>query len=98
MEGQRPRPTLSQFQHHVAEGRLSYFVAGCGAGGGGAQGGTASQITAWVKAHFTAPGEHRTPGWPSCDALAHVSSQPEPGDRLRVAISAPVAVTAPPRR
>ena len=47
-------PTLSQFKHYVAAGKLSYFVAGGGAGGGGAPGGTASQITAWVKAHFTA--------------------------------------------
>jgi 4-amino-4-deoxy-L-arabinose transferase-like glycosyltransferase len=46
-------PTLTQFQRYVANGRVHYFVAGNG-GGGGQGGGTASQITSWVQAHYTA--------------------------------------------
>ena len=51
--GSDPAPTLAQFQAWVAAGRIGYFIAG---GGQGAQGGsgTASEITAWVTANFTA--------------------------------------------
>ncbi|SHH46346.1 4-amino-4-deoxy-L-arabinose transferase [Jatrophihabitans endophyticus] len=45
-------PTLAQFKAYVAAGKITYFVAGTGQGGG--QSGVASQITAWVKAHYTA--------------------------------------------
>ena len=58
--GTDPSPTLAQFQADVAAGRVHYFIAG-GGGGGGAGGaggqssnGTASAITQWVAAHYTA--------------------------------------------
>jgi 4-amino-4-deoxy-L-arabinose transferase-like glycosyltransferase len=49
-------PTLAQFQAWVAEGKISYFIAGNGGGGGrgGSAGGTGSAITTWVAAHYTA--------------------------------------------
>ncbi|SDO37424.1 4-amino-4-deoxy-L-arabinose transferase [Nakamurella panacisegetis] len=54
-------PTLAQFQAYVAAGDIHYFISGgFGGGGGGFAGGqsgsttSASQITAWVKAHYTA--------------------------------------------
>jgi hypothetical protein len=40
-------PTLAQFQNYVADGEVHYFIAGGGSG-------TASEITAWVEAHYTA--------------------------------------------
>jgi 4-amino-4-deoxy-L-arabinose transferase-like glycosyltransferase len=48
-------PTLAQFQQYVAEGKISYYVAG-GQGGGGRGGSTSagSEILAWVTANFTA--------------------------------------------
>lgn len=49
-------PTLAQFQQYVADGDISYFIAsggGMGAGRGGSTG-SASEITAWVEATFTA--------------------------------------------
>ena len=56
--GTDPAPTLAQFERYVAEGKIHYFIAGGGVGFGGAgAGGTAddaSQITSWVKSHFTA--------------------------------------------
>jgi 4-amino-4-deoxy-L-arabinose transferase-like glycosyltransferase len=56
--GSDPAPTLAGFKQLVSEHKIHYFVSG-GIGGGGGQagpggGGAASQITAWVKAHFTA--------------------------------------------
>ena len=54
--GTDPAPKLAQFERYVAEGKIHYFIAGGGVGFGGA-GGTgddASQITSWVKSHFTA--------------------------------------------
>ncbi len=47
-------PTLAQFKAYVAEGDITYFIAGGGMGGGGAGGGTssASQITSWVESTF----------------------------------------------
>jgi 4-amino-4-deoxy-L-arabinose transferase-like glycosyltransferase len=59
--GTDPAPTLAQFEQYVSEGKIHYYIAGGvgGAGGfggpgAGASGGDASQITAWVEAHFTA--------------------------------------------
>ncbi|SEO56891.1 4-amino-4-deoxy-L-arabinose transferase [Actinacidiphila rubida] len=54
--GSDPSPTLAQFQKYVADGRIHYFIGGGGFGGGGGMGGsgTASQISTWVEAHFTA--------------------------------------------
>jgi 4-amino-4-deoxy-L-arabinose transferase-like glycosyltransferase len=48
-------PTLAQFQQYVAEGKISYYVAG-GQGGGGRGGSTSAggEILAWVTANFTA--------------------------------------------
>jgi 4-amino-4-deoxy-L-arabinose transferase-like glycosyltransferase len=54
--GSDPAPTLAQFEKLVSAHEIHYFVAsgsGGGAGGGGGSG-YGSQITAWVKAHFTA--------------------------------------------
>ncbi|NMO89268.1 glycosyltransferase family 39 protein [Actinomycetospora sp. TBRC 11914] len=55
-------PTLAQFQALVAAGDVHYFISsgdggGMGGGGMGGQGGSdsvGSQITTWVKAHYTA--------------------------------------------
>ncbi|MET9268914.1 glycosyltransferase family 39 protein [Kribbella sp. NPDC003557] len=46
-------PTLSQFQQWVAEGKISYYIAG---GQGGRAGGSsaASEIQSWVEANYTA--------------------------------------------
>ncbi|WP_333770535.1 ArnT family glycosyltransferase [Streptomyces sp. IBSBF 2435] len=53
--GSDPSPTLAQFKQYVAAGRIHYYIAGGGMGGGGMGGsGTASQITSWVEATFTA--------------------------------------------
>lgn len=59
--GSDSSPTLAEFQAYVASGDISYFIAsGNGAGGGGARGGqgdstsSASAITAWVTANYTA--------------------------------------------
>jgi 4-amino-4-deoxy-L-arabinose transferase-like glycosyltransferase len=58
--GSDPAPSLAEFQQLVAAHEVHYFVAGAGggfggAGGAGRGGGTdASQVTAWVAAHFTA--------------------------------------------
>ncbi len=48
-------PTLAQFQAYVKDGKISYFIAG-GQGGGGRGGSTssASAITSWVEANYTA--------------------------------------------
>ncbi len=56
--GTDPAPSLSQFEKYVAEGKIHYYIAG-GGGFGGAFGGggsndAASQISSWVKSHFTA--------------------------------------------
>jgi 4-amino-4-deoxy-L-arabinose transferase-like glycosyltransferase len=54
--GSDPSPTLKQFERYVANGQIHYFIAsGTGGGGGAGPGGnTASAITEWVGAHFTA--------------------------------------------
>jgi 4-amino-4-deoxy-L-arabinose transferase-like glycosyltransferase len=46
-------PTLAEFEHMVAAGEMHYFVGANQASFGGGSG-TAAQITAWVRAHFTA--------------------------------------------
>jgi hypothetical protein len=59
-DGSDPSISLAQFKADVAAGKIHYFLAGGGAGGGGGMGGSggtttvASQITSWVKAHYTA--------------------------------------------
>ena len=51
--GTDPSPTLRQFQRYVADGKIHYFIAGGGFGGGRGQGqSTSSRITAWVEANF----------------------------------------------
>ncbi|MDF3302244.1 glycosyltransferase family 39 protein [Streptomyces tropicalis] len=53
--GTDPSPTLAQFQKDAAAGRIHWFIAGGGMGGGprGSSGsGTAAQITAWVERNF----------------------------------------------
>jgi 4-amino-4-deoxy-L-arabinose transferase-like glycosyltransferase len=55
--GSDPSPTLVQFKAWVAAGRIHYFIAGGGLGGGlGGSGssGTASQITQWVESTYPA--------------------------------------------
>ena len=55
--GSDPAPTLAEFEKLVATREIHYFVtsgSGGGAGGPGGGSGYAAQITAWVKAHFTA--------------------------------------------
>jgi hypothetical protein len=46
-------PTLAEFQRMVAAGEIHYFVGANQASFGGGSG-PAAQITAWVRAHFTA--------------------------------------------
>ena len=50
-----PAPSLAQFEKLVSAHKIHYFVSS-GAGRTGARrgSGSGSQITAWVKAHFTA--------------------------------------------
>ncbi|GAA4118116.1 hypothetical protein GCM10022415_16640 [Knoellia locipacati] len=56
--GSDPSPTLAQFQEYVETGQIHWFAAsggGMGGRGGGMGGsGTASEISAWVQASFTA--------------------------------------------
>jgi hypothetical protein len=55
--GTDPAPTLAEFEKLVSAHEIHYFVAsgsGGGPGGPGGGSGSAAQITAWVKAHFTA--------------------------------------------
>ena len=52
--GSDPAPTLAEFKAMVAAHEIHYFVASGGAGGPGGGSGYGSQITAWVKQHFTA--------------------------------------------
>ncbi|WP_052433004.1 glycosyltransferase family 39 protein [Streptacidiphilus carbonis] len=49
-------PTLAQFEQYAKEGKIHYFIAAStgGQGGSGATTDAASQITAWVKAHYKA--------------------------------------------
>jgi len=50
--GSDPSPTLQEFQQHVADGRIHYFIGGGSmrANGGGS---AAQQIAGWVAANFT---------------------------------------------
>jgi 4-amino-4-deoxy-L-arabinose transferase-like glycosyltransferase len=52
--GDDATPTLAQFEAYVAAGAVTYFIAGGGGGGGGGNASTASAITTWVEAHYTA--------------------------------------------
>jgi hypothetical protein len=52
--GSDPAISLASFEQYVAQGRIHYFVAAGGGPGGGGSSTDASQITAWVQAHFTA--------------------------------------------
>ena len=48
-------PTLAQFEQYVKEGKIHYFIASSTGGqGGSGSTGSASEITAWVKAHYKA--------------------------------------------
>ncbi|CAL9510204.1 hypothetical protein SUDANB15_03607 [Streptomyces sp. enrichment culture] len=49
--GTDPSPTLARFKEYVEEGRIHYFVAGGGMGGGGDSGASA-QIASWVEENF----------------------------------------------
>jgi 4-amino-4-deoxy-L-arabinose transferase-like glycosyltransferase len=46
-------PTLAQFKQWVAEGKISYYIAG-GQGGGGGGSSAASEIQSWVESNYTA--------------------------------------------
>ena len=59
-------PTLGEFEHLVAAGDIHYFVGANQASFGGGSG-PAAQITAWVRAHFTA----ETVGGETVYDLAH---------------------------
>ncbi len=48
--GTDPSPTLAQFKKYVEEGRIHYFIAGGGMGGGNS--GTSAQISSWVQSNF----------------------------------------------
>ncbi|WP_414891772.1 glycosyltransferase family 39 protein [Rhodococcus sp. Leaf258] len=50
--GSDPSPTLAEFQQHVADGEIHWFIAGGGMGGGAS--GTSAEISEWVTATFTA--------------------------------------------
>jgi 4-amino-4-deoxy-L-arabinose transferase-like glycosyltransferase len=57
--GTDPSPTLAQFQQYVRDGKIHYFIAGGGfGGGGGGFGGNASgsgtAITSWVTSNYKA--------------------------------------------
>jgi len=52
--GSDPAPTLEQFQTHVADGEIHWFVAGGGFGGQNGGSSASSEIAAWVEATFTA--------------------------------------------
>jgi 4-amino-4-deoxy-L-arabinose transferase-like glycosyltransferase len=51
--GTDPAPTLADFEKYVSEGKIHWFISTSGPGSGNA-GTDASQITAWVKSHYTA--------------------------------------------
>jgi hypothetical protein len=53
--GSDPAPTLAEFVQLVRAGKIHYFIASAGFGGGfGAAGSSVgSQITQWVEQHFT---------------------------------------------
>jgi 4-amino-4-deoxy-L-arabinose transferase-like glycosyltransferase len=52
--GSDPSPTLAEFQAYVQEGKIHYFLAGGGFGGGQNAGSNAAgQISAWVQQNFS---------------------------------------------
>jgi 4-amino-4-deoxy-L-arabinose transferase-like glycosyltransferase len=50
--GTDPTPTLAQFEQYVQEGKIHYYISG--STGQNSSDSPATQIAAWVKAHFTA--------------------------------------------
>ncbi|RZL24774.1 MAG: glycosyltransferase family 39 protein [Rhodococcus sp. (in: high G+C Gram-positive bacteria)] len=52
--GSDPSPTLEQFKQYVADGKIHFFIAGGGMGGGMNAEGTATAISTWVTENFTA--------------------------------------------
>jgi hypothetical protein len=52
--GSDPYPSLAQFQKYVAQGKIHYFLGGGGVGQANGGSNVGSQISTWVKAHFTA--------------------------------------------
>jgi 4-amino-4-deoxy-L-arabinose transferase-like glycosyltransferase len=53
--GSDDAPTLAQFQQYVKDGKIGYFIASAGSSGGPGGGtNSASQISAWVTANYTA--------------------------------------------
>ena len=50
--GSDPSPTLAQFQQYVTDGKIHYYIASQGFGGGQGTSGTASQISTWVTQGF----------------------------------------------
>lgn len=54
--GSDPSPTLAQFQRHVADGQIHWFIGG-GSGMGGGMGmgssGSSAEITSWVQSNYT---------------------------------------------
>jgi hypothetical protein len=51
--GTDPAPTLAQFERYVADHEIHYFVGANADSFGGGGSGTAGQISAWVRAHFS---------------------------------------------
>ena len=57
--GSDPSPTLAQFQEHVANGEIHWFIGSGGGFGGGMGGGqtggsnASSEIATWVAENFT---------------------------------------------
>jgi hypothetical protein len=74
--GTDPSPTLAQFQEHVAEGRIHWFLGNGGVGRfglGGRTGTPSSAIASWVSSHF----ESRSVGGVTVyDLTAPISSSP----------------------
>jgi len=52
--GSDPAPTLAQFKASVAAGKIHYFIGGAGIGQSTGGSNASAQISAWVKATFTA--------------------------------------------
>jgi 4-amino-4-deoxy-L-arabinose transferase-like glycosyltransferase len=52
--GSDPSPTLAEFQQHVAEGEIHYFVGGGGFGRSMGGSSASSEIASWVEQNFTA--------------------------------------------
>ncbi|MGP4043500.1 ArnT family glycosyltransferase [Streptomyces sp. 2A115] len=50
--GSDPSPTLAEFKQYVEDGKIHYFIAGGGMGGGSDSSGTSSRISEWVQENF----------------------------------------------